>query len=204
MAAKHHSVAFEPHVTLLSLIEGQIDELKAALSKISDRFGPFRYVAPGIALMFATRATTVVGSHLLLEPFVPLLCIAVGMKRRMTFSQLATGASFYQCCFVLGEEVPELMRLRKSVEEELSKCCELKLSNLKYMPHLSLLYADMTEREKEEALKFPASFTSLLDDSLFEVTSIDIYSTPLSDRSTKSWKCVAEIPLRGVPAFPAS
>ena len=105
---------------------------------------------------------------------------------------------------MLGEEVPELMHLRKSVEEELSKCCELKLSNPKYMPHLSLLYADMTEREKEEALKFPASFTSLLDDSLFEVTSIDIYSTPLSDRSTKSWKCVAEIPLRGVPAFPAS
>lgn len=72
-----------------------------------------------------------------------------------------------------------------------------------YMPHLSLLYADLTDAQKDEVAKHvrgrlfgPGSnYDTLLADPGFTATTVALWSTPTGDRTTTSWKLVAELPL---------
>lgn len=64
-----------------------------------------------------------------------------------------------------------------------------------YMPHLSLLYGDLTEDEKKKAQER----ANALDDSIgslsFPITRLALYKTDTEDKSLKSWEKIAECSL---------
>lgn len=61
-----------------------------------------------------------------------------------------------------------------------------------YMPHLSLLYGDLTEEEKKKAQEK----ANILDDTIsglsFPVTRLALYKTDTEDKTLKSWEKIAE------------
>lgn len=61
-----------------------------------------------------------------------------------------------------------------------------------YMPHLSLLYADLTEEEKKRAQEK----ANVLDESIgslsFQISRLALYKTDTEDKTLKSWEKVAE------------
>ncbi|CAL5410049.1 unnamed protein product [Camellia sinensis] len=61
-----------------------------------------------------------------------------------------------------------------------------------YMPHLSLLYEDLSDEEKKKAQEK----ANVLDESIgnlsFEVTRLALYETDTEDKTLKSWKKIAE------------
>lgn len=63
------------------------------------------------------------------------------------------------------------------------------------MPHLSLLYADLTEEEKKKAQEKAYALDKDIDGSSFQVTRLALYKTDTEDKTLKSWEKVAEIEL---------
>lgn len=61
-----------------------------------------------------------------------------------------------------------------------------------YMPHLSLLYADLTDEDKKKAQEK----ASILDESIaglsFPITRLALYKTDTEDKTLKSWEKIAE------------
>ena len=61
-----------------------------------------------------------------------------------------------------------------------------------YMPHLSLLYANLTEEEKKKAQEK----ANMLDESIsglsFQISRLALYKTDTEDKTLKSWEMVAE------------
>lgn len=65
-----------------------------------------------------------------------------------------------------------------------------------YMPHLSLLYADLSDEDKNKAKEK----ASILDESIaslsFPVTRLALYKTDTEDKTLKSWEKIAECTLQ--------
>jgi hypothetical protein len=63
------------------------------------------------------------------------------------------------------------------------------------MPHLSLLYGDLTDEEKQKAQER----ANILDDSLsglsFQISKLALYKTDTEDKTLKSWEKIAECTL---------
>jgi len=63
------------------------------------------------------------------------------------------------------------------------------------MPHMSLLYGDLTDEEKQKAQQR----ANTLDDSLsglsFQISRLALYKTDTQDKSLKSWDKIAECSL---------
>lgn len=63
------------------------------------------------------------------------------------------------------------------------------------MPHLSLLYGDLTDEEKQKAQER----ANILDDSLsglsFQISRLALYKTDTEDKTLKSWEKIAECTL---------
>lgn len=66
------------------------------------------------------------------------------------------------------------------------------------MPHMSLLYADLTDEEKKKA----QDRANVLDDSLgnlnFTINRLALYKTDTEDKSLKSWEKVTEYDLEAM------
>lgn len=64
------------------------------------------------------------------------------------------------------------------------------------MPHLSLLYADLSDEDKKNAQEK----ASILDESIaslsFPVTRLALYKTDTEDETLKSWEKIAECTLQ--------
>lgn len=63
------------------------------------------------------------------------------------------------------------------------------------MPHVSLLYGDLTDEEKQKAQER----ANILDNSLsglsFQISKLALYKTDTEDKSLKSWEKIAECTL---------
>jgi hypothetical protein len=63
------------------------------------------------------------------------------------------------------------------------------------MPHVSLLYGDLSDEEKQKAQER----ANILDDSLsglsFQISKLALYKTDTEDKSLKSWEKIAECTL---------
>ncbi|KAG8385381.1 hypothetical protein BUALT_Bualt03G0037100 [Buddleja alternifolia] len=108
-----------------------------------------------------------------------------------TVDRVATGTFFYQCVFLLLHPTPEVV--------EASTHCSNHLGYkhpTPYMPHLSLLYADLSDEEKKTAQEK----AYVLDDSIgslnFQISHLALYKTDTEDKSCKSWEKVAECELK--------
>lgn len=72
-----------------------------------------------------------------------------------------------------------------------------------YMPHLSLLYADLSDEAKAESMRQAvqrlygdgSSYNTLLTDNGFNAEAISLWYTPVEDKSLGSWVQVAEFAL---------
>ena len=78
-----------------------------------------------------------------------------------------------------------------------------------YMPHLSLVYGDLTETERERARKDAAAAFFLMGDgdrknashaASFDATEVSLWRTDVQDLSCESWSRVDRYPLRAAPS----
>lgn len=109
-------------------------------------------------------------------------------------NQVARGTHFYQCVYILVQPTPEVMQANVLAK----RCFGLSTNPLEsYMPHMSLLYGDLPDDEKEKAkVKAQAKFDDLIRNTEFQVSSLCLYSTDTEDKSLTSWHKVAECDLK--------
>ncbi|KAL3520131.1 hypothetical protein ACH5RR_018280 [Cinchona calisaya] len=104
--------------------------------------------------------------------------------------KVATGTFFYQCVFLLLHPTPEVV-------ETSDHCCGHfgYLRSSPYMPHLSLLYADLSEEDKKAAEEKTYALDETIGNLNFEISHLALYKTDTEDKSLKSWEKVAEYQL---------
>lgn len=68
------------------------------------------------------------------------------------------------------------------------------------MPHLSLLYGDLSEEEKKRAVEMVGGFEKSIVGLRFEVVELGLYKVDLDDKTLKSWVKVASCDLRSPSA----
>ncbi|XP_015958104.1 cyclic phosphodiesterase [Arachis duranensis] len=108
----------------------------------------------------------------------------------VTVDRVASGTFFYQCVYLLLHPHPQVM-------EASSHCCNHfgYERSTPYMPHLSLIYGDLTEEEKQKAIEK----ANVLDESLnglsFQINRLALYKTDTEDKTCKSWEKIAECTL---------
>ncbi|XP_043702787.1 cyclic phosphodiesterase [Telopea speciosissima] len=103
---------------------------------------------------------------------------------------VATGTFFYQCVFLLLHTTPEVM----STGEHCTSHFGYK-SSTPYMPHLSILYGDLSDEEKKKAQEKAKLLDEKISSLSFQVSRLALYKTDTEDKSLKSWERVAECSL---------
>jgi len=63
------------------------------------------------------------------------------------------------------------------------------------MPHLSLLYGDLSDEEKRKAQERASAIDHTLAGLTFQVSRIALYKTDTEDKTLKSWEKIAECTL---------
>lgn len=63
------------------------------------------------------------------------------------------------------------------------------------MPHLSLLYGDLSDEEKKTAQEKAYALDDSIDNLTVQISRIALYKTDTEDKSCKSWEKVAECQL---------
>ncbi|CAN6337073.1 unnamed protein product [Urochloa humidicola] len=98
---------------------------------------------------------------------------------------VARGTFFYQCVYLLLEPTPEVVAAS-------DHCCGHFGYQRKtpYMPHVSLLYGDLTDEEKEEARKKVEELDKDICGLEFEISELALYRTDTADKSLESWELV--------------
>lgn len=106
---------------------------------------------------------------------------------------VSTGTFFYQCVYLLLDPIPEVV-------EPSDHCCGHFGYNRPepYMPHMSLLYADLTDEEKKKAQERANALDDSLGNLSFKVTRLALYKTDTEDKTLKSWEKVVECDLEVV------
>ncbi|XP_043702788.1 cyclic phosphodiesterase-like [Telopea speciosissima] len=98
---------------------------------------------------------------------------------------VATGTFFYQCVFLLFNTTPEVM----STTEHCTACFGY-MSSTPYMPHLSLLYGDLTDEEKKKAQEKAKLLDEKISSLSFQISRLALYKI-----DPESWEKVAECSL---------
>ncbi|CAI0475618.1 unnamed protein product [Linum tenue] len=68
-------------------------------------------------------------------------------------------------------------------------------SSTPYMPHLSLLYGDLTDEEKKKAQEKALQLDDSINSLSFEISSLELWKTDTEDNSLKSWEKISEFNL---------
>uniref|UniRef100_A0A7N0RE54 RNA ligase/cyclic nucleotide phosphodiesterase family protein n=1 Tax=Kalanchoe fedtschenkoi TaxID=63787 RepID=A0A7N0RE54_KALFE len=100
------------------------------------------------------------------------------------------GTFFYQCVYLLLQPTAEVV--------ETSAHCTGHFgykSSTPYMPHLSLLYADISDEEKKKAQEKAKALDPTIEELKFQITHLALYKTDTEDKSLKSWEKVTECSL---------
>ncbi|KAL3616991.1 hypothetical protein CASFOL_039385 [Castilleja foliolosa] len=108
-----------------------------------------------------------------------------------TVDKVATGTFSFQCVFLLLHPTPQVV-------EASAHCCRhfgYKNSS-PYMPHLSLLYGDLTDEEKKKAQEKAYVLDNSIDSLSFQISRLALYKTDTEDKSCKSWAKVSECELK--------
>ncbi|CAI9785237.1 unnamed protein product [Fraxinus pennsylvanica] len=115
-----------------------------------------------------------------------------GLKAyKATVEKVATGTFFYQCVFLLLQPTPEVL--------EASAYCTSHFgykNSTPYMPHLSLLYGDLTDEEKKKAEEKANVLDKNISNLSYQISRFALYKSDTKDKSCKSWEKVAECELK--------
>ncbi|XVF25575.1 hypothetical protein REPUB_Repub13aG0223700 [Reevesia pubescens] len=104
-----------------------------------------------------------------------------------TVDSVATGTFFYQCVFLLLHPTSEVVETSTHSTGHFGY-----RSSTPYMPHLSLLYADLTEDEKKKAQEKANMLDEGISSLSFQISRLALYKTDTEDKTLKSWEKVAE------------
>ncbi|GLC45448.1 hypothetical protein PLESTM_001735800 [Pleodorina starrii] len=118
-------------------------------------------------------------------------------KHRINFVEVTRGTFFYQCVFLLVAKDEGTMAAAAPARNVFG------MTTPPYMPHLSLLYADLADEEKAKVVEQETArlygessgYDTLLVETGYEVGSLALWYTPTEDTSTQSWCLVEEYPL---------
>ncbi|KAL7590845.1 cyclic phosphodiesterase [Lactuca sativa] len=108
-----------------------------------------------------------------------------------TVEKVATGTFFYQCVFLLLHPTTEVMETGAHCWNHFGY-----KSSTPYMPHLSILYADLTEEEKKRAQEKANALDESVKSLKFPISRLALYKTDTEDKTLKSWEKVTEITLQ--------
>ncbi|GBF93915.1 cyclic phosphodiesterase [Raphidocelis subcapitata] len=120
---------------------------------------------------------------------------------RVNFLDVSTGASFYQCVLILCAKEAQLLAANAAARGAFG----MPDPPRPYMPHLSLLYADIDDEARAAAAAEAvarlwgdaAGYGTLLPASGFDAGAFAVWETPAADRSLGSWRRVGEFRLGG-------
>ncbi|XP_050105747.1 cyclic phosphodiesterase-like [Malus sylvestris] len=101
-----------------------------------------------------------------------------------------TGTFFYQCVSLLINPTPQVV--------EASAHCSGHFGfkrSTPYMPHLSILYGDLTDEEKKKAQEKANTLDESIAGLSFPVTRLALFKTDPKDITLKSWEKIAECTL---------
>ncbi|XP_047308578.1 cyclic phosphodiesterase-like [Impatiens glandulifera] len=108
-----------------------------------------------------------------------------------TVEKVTTGTFFYQCVFLLLRPDPQVIATAANCWNHFGY-----KNSTPYMPHLSILYGDLSEEDKKKAQEK----ANIIDDSLanlsFEINRLALYETDTEDITLKSWKKITEFHLQ--------
>jgi len=111
--------------------------------------------------------------------------------------EVTTGSSFHKCVFILVAKEAAIMQAGATAREHFG----MPMSD--YMPHLSLLYAEIADEAKADSMRQAvqrlygeaSNYSTLLTNQGFTADAITLWYTPVEDKSLASWKQVAEYSL---------
>ncbi|PKU80667.1 cyclic phosphodiesterase isoform X1 [Dendrobium catenatum] len=154
------------------------DRLKSLMSSLRSEFG-------GPA--FDPHITVVGDLRLRRDEAIARFHSAIATLKPYTarIAGVAYGTFFYQCVYLLIHPSPEVV-------ETSSHCCGhlgYKRST-PYMPHVSLIYGDLSDEEKERARKRAEEIDESVCGLTFEVSSLALCKTDTLDKTTESWEMV--------------
>lgn len=118
-------------------------------------------------------------------------------KFRINFLDVSKGSSFHRCVYILVAKESAIMEAGKLARQQFN------MDNVEYMPHASLLYADITPEQRTASQQQAvqrlygegSNYSTLLSDNGFTAETIALWYTPAEDKTLASWKQVAEFPL---------
>ncbi|KAK0578757.1 hypothetical protein LWI29_015730 [Acer saccharum] len=110
------------------------------------------------------------------------------------FKSACEGLKVYNCSVDRVATRHLLLHPNAEVVEASAHCCaHFGYSNsTPYMPHLSLLYADLTDDEKKKAEEKINALDDNIDKLSFPITRLALWKTDIGDKTLKSWEKVAE------------
>ncbi|KAJ9566160.1 hypothetical protein OSB04_002126 [Centaurea solstitialis] len=109
----------------------------------------------------------------------------------VTVEKVATGSFFYQCVFLLLRPTNEVMKAGAHCWDHFGF-----KSPTPYMPHLSILYGDLTNEQKQRAQEKANALDESVKSLSFPITRFALYKTDTEDKTLKSWEKVTEITLQ--------
>ncbi|CAN4082153.1 unnamed protein product [Withania somnifera] len=107
-----------------------------------------------------------------------------------TVDKIDTGTFYYQCVYLLLHPTTQV------VEASDLCCCHFGYNRSgSYMPHLSLLYGDLTDEEKKKAQEKAYILDEAISSLSFSISHLALCKTDTEDKSCKSWETIEEYAL---------
>ncbi|KAF3777281.1 Cyclic phosphodiesterase [Nymphaea thermarum] len=158
--------------------------LKALMENLKNEFGGPEF-GPHITMVGAIRLNRK-------DAIAKLVASSEGLKPiKCRISSVSKGTFFYQCIYLLVHPDDEVMEASRHCTEHFGY-----VSSSPYMPHLSLLYGDISEEEKDKAIEKAKALDNVIDQLEFEVSTLALYRTDTEDKTLESWELVADCKLR--------
>ena len=193
MATSVYSLWLEPPPALASTSAGFITRYAGASGGRCPTFDPHVTIAGGFVGTEAQakeKSAAIVAS--LASAFGPLRCDAM---------EVSAGTRFHQCVYLRVVPTEQLANAHALA----ARAFGLEPGNgggAPYMPHLSLVYGDLTETERERARKDAAAAlmgdgdTNASHAASFAAAEVSLWRTDVQDLSCESWSRVDRYPLR--------
>ena len=173
----------DAHSSLNKKLQVEIDENAATYS--SPRFPPHVTLLPDIKL-----------------PAKQVISVTKEMVKELKkeaypwhaqWQKVKKGLHYFQCAFILIQMDPIVMQAANVARRAFN------MERIgPYMPHMSLVYADLSEEEKDEAVersraRLFQSVSTKLGEPGFRAEKVSVWYTPTEDKSLASWCKIADI-----------
>lgn len=114
-------------------------------------------------------------------------CEGVKKVYSVNVEKVDIGTFFYQCVYLLLHPTNEVV-------EASARCCSSfgYNSSSPYMPHMSILYADLMDEEKKKAQEKAYILDESIGNLSFQISRLALYKTDTEDKSLKSWEKIEE------------